>query len=91
MSAADLAVRVKAGSGPDRLLGLRDGTLQARISAPPVDGRANRALCRLIARHCGVAASAVQIASGARSRTKLVRIDGVEQQDVEKIFGPPSR
>jgi uncharacterized protein len=89
MSAAELAVRVKAGSGPDRLLGLRAGTLQARISAPPVDGRANRALCRLIARHAGVPSSAVEIARGERSRDKLVRIHGIDQRAAEKLLGRP--
>jgi uncharacterized protein len=89
MSSAALAVKVKAGSGPDRLLGLSDGALQARIAAPPVDGRANRALCRLIARHAGVAPSSVQITSGARSRVKMIRIHGVEQRDAEKLFEQP--
>jgi uncharacterized protein len=90
MSAAVLAVNVKAGSGPDQLLGLHDGVLQARVSAPPVDGRANRALCRLIARHAGVPRSAVEIASGARSCAKLVRIHGVDQRDVERLLEAPA-
>jgi uncharacterized protein (TIGR00251 family) len=91
MSAAVIAVRVKIGSGPDRLLGMRDGTLQARVSAAPVEGRANRALCRLIARHAGVAPSAVEIASGERSRAKLLRIHGIEQRDAERLFGEPRK
>jgi uncharacterized protein (TIGR00251 family) len=90
MSAAVLAVRVKLGSGTDRLLGMRDGTLQARVSAPPLEGRANRALCRLIARHAGVPPSAVEIAAGERSRAKLLRIHGIAQRDAEKLFGEPS-
>jgi uncharacterized protein len=89
MRAAELPVKVKAGSGPDQLLGLRDGTLQARVSAPPLDGRANRALCRLIARHAGVPPSAVQIASGTRSRVKLVRIHGVAQREAETLLAGP--
>jgi uncharacterized protein (TIGR00251 family) len=89
MDAAELAVRVKAGSGPDRVLGLRDGVLQLRISAPPVDGRANRALCRLIARHLGVPPSTVQIARGRRSREKLIRLRGVDQEELEKLLERP--
>jgi uncharacterized protein len=87
VKAAELALRVKAGSGPDRLLGLRGGVLHARISAPPVDGRANRALCRLIARSAGVPVSAVEIARGQRSREKLLRIHGVEQHAAEELLG----
>ena len=51
--------------------------LLARISAPPVDGRANRALCKLIARAAGVALR-VTVVRGEHSRDKLVRVEGVE-------------
>jgi uncharacterized protein len=91
MMVAELAVRVKAGSGPDRLLGLRDATLLACVAAPPLDGRANRALCRLIARRAGVPPSAVEIASGERSRAKLVRIHGIEQRAAEVLFAQPPK
>jgi uncharacterized protein YggU (UPF0235/DUF167 family) len=65
------------------LLDVRDGVLRARVSAPPVDGRANLALCALIARQAGVAASRVSIVRGERSRDKLVRVRGVEQAALE--------
>jgi uncharacterized protein (TIGR00251 family) len=47
-----------------------------RVTAPPVDGRANAALCKLLARHYGVAPSKVSVVRGETSRDKLVRIDG---------------
>ena len=56
--------------------------LQARVSAPPVDGRANRALCGLIAKRVGVAPSKVTVVRGQKSRDKLVRVEGVEQAAV---------
>ena len=71
-------VRVRAGSRKDELIGVRDGVLLARVSAPPVDGRANRALCRLIARRVGVSPSMVTVVSGERARDKLIRVDGVD-------------
>jgi uncharacterized protein YggU (UPF0235/DUF167 family) len=43
----------------DELIGIRDGMLQARVSAPPVNGKASKALCRLIAKVAGVAPSRV--------------------------------
>ena len=49
-----------------------------RVTAPPVDGRANDALCRLIASRAGVAASRVSIVRGAKAREKVVRVEGID-------------
>ena len=76
---AEIRVRVTTRASREQLAGLRDdGVLLARISAPPVDGRANQALCKLIARAAGVAPSKVSIVRGEHSREKLVRVEGVE-------------
>jgi len=76
---ARVSVRLRPRGGGDALLGLVDGVLQARVSAPPVDGKANRALCKLIAKRVGVAPSRVRIARGEKSRDKLVAVEGVEE------------
>jgi len=76
---ARIKVRVRAGSRKDELIGVSDGVMLARVSALPVDGRANRALRRLIARRVGVSLSRVTIVSGERARDKLIRVDGVDQ------------
>lgn len=75
---ATIEVRLRPRGQRDELLGMRDGVLQARVSAPPVDGKANAALCRLIAKRAGVAPSRVSVVRGAKARDKLVRVDGVE-------------
>jgi uncharacterized protein (TIGR00251 family) len=75
---AQIIVRVTTRARREELVGMRDGVLLARISAPPVDGRANRALCRLIARHAGVAPSKVTIVRGEHSRDKLIRVEGID-------------
>lgn len=72
-----LAVRLRPRGHRDELTGIVDGVLQARVSAPPVDGKANRALCRLIAKRVGVAPSKVSVVRGEKSRDKLVRVEGV--------------
>jgi uncharacterized protein (TIGR00251 family) len=51
------------------------GLWLAQLKSPPVDGKANKELVALIARHFGCAKSAVSIRSGASGRMKLVRID----------------
>jgi uncharacterized protein (TIGR00251 family) len=84
-----ISVRVRPGGRKDELRGFHDGVLIARVSAPPVDGRANRALCRLVARRAGVPASHVEIVRGHRSREKVLSIVGLGTDDVERALGRP--
>ena len=74
----ELRVRVTARANRDELAGLRDGVPHVRVSAPPVEGKANQAVCKLIARALGVGKTSVSVVRGERSRDKVVRIDGVE-------------
>ena len=87
MTDARIMVRLQARARSDELVGFRDGVLLARVCAPPVEGRANRALCRLIARRAGVATSRVTIVQGERSRDKLVRVDGVDRSALHDALG----
>lgn len=86
MSDGEVRVRVRARGARDELLGMSEGTLLARVSAPPVDGRANRALCKLIAGALGVPPSSVAVARGERSREKLVRVRGVDSASIERTL-----
>ena len=72
----DVEVRVQPRASRDSVGGLRDGALEVRVTAPPADGRANAAVCRLVARAFGVRPGAVQLVSGAKSRRKRLRIEG---------------
>jgi hypothetical protein len=59
-------------------VGLHGDTLRVRLSAPPVDGAANEALLRFLAEELSVRRSAVQLISGATSRSKLVSVVGID-------------
>ena len=59
-------------------------TLRVRVSAPPVDGRANDALVRLLAAALGVANGAVEIVGGHTARTKIVAIDGLTFEQIRE-------
>lgn len=48
--------------------------LEVWVSAPPVEGAANRAVLEAVAKHAGVPVSAVTLRSGARGRTKVVEV-----------------
>ena len=54
-----------------------DGVLRIRVAAPAVEGAANTALVRLLADELGVAARDVRIVAGAKSRQKLVTVEGI--------------
>jgi uncharacterized protein (TIGR00251 family) len=67
--------------------GVRDGALLVRVTAPPVDGRANKALCRLLAKRVGTAPTNVTVIRGESSRDKVVRFDGVDRATVRLALG----
>lgn len=76
MPMALIEVKVKPGAGASLLT--QDpgtGAWTAHVKAPPVDGKANAELIRLVAGHFGCARSAVTIRSGASARIKRLRID----------------
>ena len=72
----DLLLRVYAQprASRDEIAGVHGDALKIRVAAPPVDGEANEALCRFLAKACGVAKSAVTVEAGDTGRNKTVRI-----------------
>jgi len=74
-------VRVQPGTSRERVGGTRAGALVVKLTAPPVDGQANAALARFLARLLGVAPSAVRLVRGAAAREKLVRVAGLRAQE----------
>ena len=76
------AVRLTPRAAADRIDGVVDGILRARVGAPAVEGAANNALIRLIADELGVAGRDVRIVAGASSRQKLLVVDGAEPEAV---------
>ncbi len=87
---AQIAVRLTPRSSRDQLLGIAEGVLRARVTAPPVDNEANKALCRLIAKRVGVAPSKVELVRGGRSRAKMVRVVGIDRAALERALRDPA-
>lgn len=69
-----LVVHAQPGAKQSGFAGVHGDALKIRLAAPPLDGRANRELCRFLADACGVAPSAVEITSGEGARAKRVRV-----------------
>ena len=80
------AVRVAPRSSRDSIEGEYQGALKVRLTAPPVDDRANEALRRLLAERLKVPVSAVRIVAGEKSRTKRVAIAGVSRAQIMNLL-----
>jgi uncharacterized protein YggU (UPF0235/DUF167 family) len=76
------AVRLTPRSAIDRVDGVVDGILRARVGAPAVEGAANNALVKLIADELGVAKRDVRIVAGGTSRQKLLVVDGIDEETI---------
>ncbi|MDR1577889.1 MAG: DUF167 domain-containing protein [Deltaproteobacteria bacterium] len=84
MSSTRLKILVTPRSSREKLLGRQGDELKISLTAPPVEGAANLALAKFLARRLGVAASQVKVVGGQASRHKTVLIDGMEPEEVDK-------
>jgi uncharacterized protein YggU (UPF0235/DUF167 family) len=82
-----LSIRLTPRAARERLAAGPDSGFVAHVTAPPVEGAANEALCRLVAKAAGVAPSRVSVVRGQRGRQKVVRVDGVGEADVRAAIG----
>jgi uncharacterized protein len=80
------AVRVVPRASRSAVGGEYNGALRVRISAPPVDGAANRELTRVLARSFRVPQNAVEIISGSNSKNKIVRLQGANATRLEQLM-----
>lgn len=72
-----LAIRVTPRAGRNSVEEVRDGRLLVKVTAPPDDGKANAAVIKLLAKELGIAASSIELLSGATSREKLLLLRGM--------------
>lgn len=87
---AYLKVRVTTGARGDAVVGWEGTSLKVRVRAAPEKGKANEAVCRLIARRLGVPVSAVAVERGHASRGKLLLVDGLTEEELRQRLLAPS-
>ena len=68
-------VKVKPNSQQQKIEELEDGSLNVHLKSPPIDGKANEELIKLLAKKFDVPKSSIRIKSGVTSRQKLIEID----------------
>jgi uncharacterized protein len=80
-------VKVVPGSSRDKVVGLLGGALKVKVAAPPEDGKANRAVCELLAGAIGVPVGNIQITGGHSKPMKRVAIGGVDAERLHQALG----
>lgn len=87
MPHADIAIRLQPRAKRNAIEGEREGVLRVNVVAPPVEGEANAALCKLIAKRARVARGRVEVIRGAHSREKVVRVEGLTPDELREALG----
>ncbi len=75
-------------SSRDTICGEQDGALRIKVTAPPVEGAANTAVCALLAKKLGLSRSNVQVVRGHRGKRKTVSVRGVGPEVVAALATP---
>jgi uncharacterized protein (TIGR00251 family) len=86
---ARLTLKVRAGARKTEFAGKHgdDGNVwKLRVAAPPVDGKANEAIIRFLAKVTGVSTSSIRIVSGVTGTTKLIELSGIDQHGLERAI-----
>jgi uncharacterized protein YggU (UPF0235/DUF167 family) len=81
-----LTLKVRAGARQTAFAGKLGEAWKLHVAAPPVDGKANDAIVRFLARLAGVPASSVRVVSGLTGSAKIVELDGVDADRLERVI-----
>lgn len=87
MPDTDLTIRLQPRAKRNAIVDERDGVMRVSVAAAPAEGRANAALCKLIAKRAGIARGRVSVIRGERSREKVVRVDGLTLEELRRALG----
>ena len=82
-----LHVWIQPKASKDEVVGIQGDALKVRIAAPPVDGEANEALERFLAKRLGLTRADVKIVRGHTGRRKSIRIAGVTASRLKQVLG----
>jgi len=86
---ARLTVKVHPRARRTALAGRLGDAWKLALAAPPVDGKANEECVRFFADLAGVPKSRVRIVSGATNRMKVVEVEGLSEEELEKLLLQP--
>jgi hypothetical protein len=82
-----VTVHVQPGARRSEVVGPHGDAVKVRVAAPPVDGKANRAVIALLAEVLGVGVGQVELVAGASQRRKRLRVRGVDPATARTTLG----
>ena len=82
MDAFMLQIRLTPRAARDQVIGWEGDLLRVRVTAPPVEGRANDALIKLLARALDVPANRLCLVRGHKQRNKVVAVEGLSEEEI---------
>ena len=85
-----LTIQTTPNAPRSQIIGWQGDRLKVKVKAPAVEGKANAELIRFLAECFGLRSSAVTLLRGETARLKVVRIDGVEAEDLAKVIATQS-
>ena len=80
--ATRLRLKVHARARRNELLGFQGDILRVKVTAPPVEGKANAAVVELLAAYLRVPKSSIRIVSGEHAPLKLIEVAGLDSAAV---------
>lgn len=83
-----IKIRVQPKSSRNQVDGFQDGALRVRVTAAPTEGQANAAVIAILAKTLGVSKSRLEIIRGYSSRDKVVSVDTLTEQEVQRKIEP---
>ncbi|MEO7837149.1 MAG: DUF167 domain-containing protein [Acidimicrobiales bacterium] len=82
-----LRLHLQPGAGRTSVVGRHGDALKLRVASPPAGGRANQACLSLVATTFGVKEAQVELVGGSTSRSKRVRVSGVDEEEFRRLLG----
>ena len=81
-----IRLHIQPKASKNRIVGLHDGCLKIAVAAPPVEGKANKAVVKFLADFFGVPARDVAVKSGAQSRRKVVVVKALDATQIRHML-----
>lgn len=81
-----LRLHVQPRAASNGIAGIQGNMLKLRLTTPPVDGKANKAVIAYLAKLFHLPKSAITLKSGQQSRSKTVLINGIEREQLQQVL-----
>ena len=91
MEKSTLKVHVNPCGSRNQITRWEDGALSVKVTAPPVEGAANKACVEFLSEQLGVRKSRITLVSGDKSRDKVLEVMGLNQTDLQKLIDDLAR